>query len=231
MSALAEPQEYFLEELVRSGQFWVTDDGSYGVTSGKSLVEFFCADPAISAGILRQLQKQAGLSTALVKSFDGDFKQACAALGWTGSVGAFLFRERHAYAPTVFPDADKSAAQHGDLDELWEINHDFFESRDEIAALADSNKLWTVRVGGKIAGCGLSNRFHEESPAVDIGMMVAPGFRRKGLGTHIVIEMANRAEQAGLRPICGCAASNAASKATLEKAGFVSAHQLMSFAV
>jgi len=64
---------------------------------------------------------------------------------------------------------------------------------------------------------------------VDIGMMVAPSFRRRGLGTHIVSEIANRIEKAGLRPICGCGAANTASKSTLEKAGFVSENQLMSF--
>ena len=229
LKSLEEPQEFFLEEMVGLGEFWTNDDGSYGVINGTSLVEFFSPEPKNSTRLLRSLHGQSGFSTALVKSFDRAFVQSCQKLGWHGSVGGFLFRKRESHTQITFNNADISAAIRNDVEPLWEINEDFFESQTEIAALASKDKLQTVRVDGEIVGCGVSNRFIEDSDAVDIGMMVAPNFRRKGLGTYIVSEIANKAEQFGLRPICGCGASNTASKATLEKAGFVSEHQLISF--
>lgn len=230
LESLDEPQEFFLEELVRTGQVWTNGKGSYGITIGNRLVEFFSPDPERATTRLRHLHDQTNFSTALVKSYDRTFMGSCQELGWTGSVGGFLFRNRKTRTQTAVPNADLRAATLSDVDALWGINDGFFESPEEIAALADTHKLWTVRVDGEIAGCGVSNRFMENSDAVDIGMMVAPGFRRRGLGAHIVSEMADRAEDAGLRPICGCGASNVASKTTLEKAGFVSEHQMMSFA-
>ncbi|WP_159089253.1 GNAT family N-acetyltransferase [Tateyamaria sp. Alg231-49] len=231
LKSLEEPQEFFLEEMVGFGEFWTNDDGSYGVTNGTSLVEFFSPEPENSTRLLRSLHDQHGFSTALVKSFDRAFVQSCQKLGWQGSVGGFLFRKREACTHITFNSAEISAAIPTDVEPLWEINEDFFESQGEIAALASRDMLWTVKIVGEIVGCGVSNRFSEDSDAVDIGMMVAPGFRCRGLGTHIVSEIANKIELAGLRPICGCGASNIASKATLEKAGFVSEHQLISFAV
>lgn len=228
--SLEEPQEFFLEELVRSGQFWTHDDGSYGVTHGEKLVEFLSSDPKNSKRQLRRLHDQNGFSTALVKSYDRNLMKSCAELGWVASVGGFLFRKREARTHTAFRKAEMNASTPNDVVPLWEINDDFFESQAEIANLAETHKLWTVRVDGKLAGCRVSNHFIEGSDTVDIGMMVAPSFRRQGLGTHIVNELANRAEREGFRPICGCGARNAASKATLEKAGFVSDHRLLSFA-
>ena len=230
LKSLEEPQEFFLEEMVGLGEFWTNDDGTYGVINGTSLVEFFSPKPENSTKLLRSLHDQHGFSNALVKSFDRAFVQSCRKLGWQGSVGGFLFRKREACTHITFNNADISAAKPTDIEPLWEINEDFFESQGKIAAIASKDMLWTVRVDGEIVGCGVSNRFIEDSDAVDIGMMVAPNFRRRGLGTHIVSEIANKIERCGLRPICGCGARNTASKATLEKAGFVSEHQLISFA-
>ncbi|SDX91687.1 Protein N-acetyltransferase, RimJ/RimL family [Ruegeria halocynthiae] len=231
LESLEEPQEFFLEELVGLGQFWTHDDGSYAVTHGKTLVEFFSPNPKNSTSLLLHLHDQDGYSTALVKSYDLDLVRSCKELGWIASVGGFLFRKRETRTRTAFHNVEMSAATPVDVDPLWEVNDDFFARQAEITSLAETGKLWTVRVDGEITGCGVSNRFIEDSDAVDVGMMVAPSLRRRGLGTHIVSEIANRVESAGLRPICGCGASNTASKATLEKAGFVSEHQLLSFTV
>lgn len=229
LASLEEPQEWFLEELVGLGQVWTLEDGTYGVTHVKTLVEFVSAEPTHTGKLLRDFQGQHGFSTALVKSYDHGLVRACEQLGWTVVVGGLLFRKRKLSRPAAFDCAVIRATISADVHTIWQINGAFFESEDEVADLAGANKLWTAIVDGEIAGCGVSNRVIKDSDAVDIGMMVAPNFRRKGLGTYIVSEIADRVEIDGLRPICGCGASNVASRATLEKAGFVSEHQLLSF--
>lgn len=229
LASLEEPQEWFLEELVGLGQVWTHEDGSYGVTNEKILVEFFSADPTNAEKLLHDFWGQHCFSTALVKSYDYDFVRSCENLGWTSSVGGFLFRKRKPRGQAAFDGAEIRSTTPTDVHVIWQINDNFFDNEDEVANLAVSNKLWTVTVDGEIAGCGVSNRVIKKSDAVDVGMMVASKFRRRGLGTYIVSEIADRIEREGLRPICGCGASNLASKATLEKAGFVSDHQLLSF--
>lgn len=227
LAALEEPQEWFLEELVRLGQFWMHEDGAYCVTHEKTLVEFVSADPAHTRKLLLDFHHQDGVSTALVKSYDHDFVRSCEQLCWTASVGGHLFRKRKPHRQRAFDCAEIRASTSDDVHAIWQINDAFFDSEDDVADLAGSNKLWTVTVKGEIAGCGVSNRVLKDDDAVDIGMLVAPSFRRKGLGTYIVSEIAAKVERDGLRPICGCGASNVASRATLEKAGFVSEHQLL----
>lgn len=229
LGSLRESQEWFLEALVEVGEVWTHDDGSYGVTHENTLVEFFSADPGLSQKRLYAFWEQRGFSTALVKSFDDGLVRSCEGLGWTATVGGFLFRTRKKHHHAAFERAEMHAATPADIHMLWQINDGFFDSKDEVTDLVGSNKLWTVRVDREIAGCGVSNRVIADGDAVDVGMMVAPSLRRRGLGTYIISEIADRVEQEGLRPICGCGAGNVASRATLENAGFVCDHQLLSF--
>ncbi len=229
MASLEEPQEWFLEKLVALGQIWTHEDGTYAVTHEQTLVEFFGANPARTKEQLRDFQSQHGFSVALVKSYDRDLVRSCAQLGWTPNVGGYLFRKRNPQPQISFQGAAIRATTSADVHAIWQINDAFFCSEDEVASLATSNKLWTVTVEGEIAGCGVSIRVIAGGDAVDIGMMVAPHHRRRGLGTYVVNAIAHQVERDGSRPICGCGAANVASKATLEKAGFVSEHQLVSF--
>lgn len=229
LAALDEPQEWFLEELVGLGTVWAHEAGTYGVINEQTLVEFVSAEPTQMGKRLHDFQYQNGFSKALVKSYDHDLVRSFIHLGWAAVVGGILFRKRVSCRQAVFDSAQMRAAISTDVRAIWQINDAFFDSEDEVANLVSSNKLWTVTVGGEIVGCGITNRVAKNCNAVDVGMMVAKNFRRKGLGTYIVNEISNKLEAEGLRPICGCGASNVASRATLVKAGFVSEHELLSF--
>ncbi len=217
--------------MVRSGEAWGHADGSYAILRGATLVEFFSADRALCTDRLRLFLAQIPIATALVKSFDRPVVQACQQLGWVSKVGGHLFRKRLPRPPAVFDGAEIRAAAQGDIAPLWHMNDGFFDSEEEVADQLRAGALWTVTLGGEIAGCGLTNRVIESRNAVDIGMMVAPDFRRTGLGTYIACTLADDVARLGGRAICGCGAGNLASKATLEKAGFRSDHQLLSFAL
>ncbi|MEM1388514.1 MAG: hypothetical protein AAGG54_12960 [Pseudomonadota bacterium] len=132
-ASLEEPQEFFLEALVSAGQFWTHSDGSYGVTHGKTLVEFFSPSQDNSTRLLRRLQDQTGFSAALVKSYDRDLMRCFGELGWVASTGGSLFRKRETRKQTAFPNAAIKAALSTDVDPIWKINDDFFESKKEIA--------------------------------------------------------------------------------------------------
>jgi GNAT superfamily N-acetyltransferase len=65
--------------------------------------------------------------------------------------------------------------------------------------------------------------------AVDVGMVVAKPFRRQGFGAYIIRHAKAHVLTRGLRPVCGCAFENRASRKTLERAGFVCSHCMMAF--
>ena len=229
LASLEEPQEWFLEELVGSGSVWLHEDGSYAITHHDTLVEFSSASHDFGAKRLRNFHAQKGFSKALAKSFDTELVHSFRQLGWSETVGGHLFRRRKHVLRHAFEGADMHVAQPEDLEAIWRINDKFFSDEAEVADLTASKKLWMVQVSGTVAGCGVANPIPNDDLAVDIGMLVAKSFRCMGLGTYIVSQLADKVERDGQRPICGCGAINAASKATLEKAGFISEHQLLSF--
>ncbi|MGX9357451.1 GNAT family N-acetyltransferase [Roseobacteraceae bacterium S113] len=232
LEALPEPQEWFLEEMVAGGEAWVWEDGSYAVVRGATLVEFAPAGPVTpgqGAALLHAFVAERGLTVGLVKSFDLVAMRAFEALGWRAHVGGLLFRRRVARACPEIEGAQVRPAQAGDGARLWAINEDFFDSPQEIDGLIRSGALWALAMAGELVGCGVAQRVPGPGSAVDIGMMVAPARRRHGLGTFVICHLADEMAGQGLRPVCGCGAGNVASRATLERAGFVTEHHLVRF--
>jgi GNAT superfamily N-acetyltransferase len=85
---------------------------------------------------------------------------------------------------------------------------------------------WILEVDGKVAGQG-GILFHYNRPYGDIYMEVAEGFRRRGLGSWLVLELKRAAYDLGAVPCARCSPDNIASRRTLQKAGFVPfAHML-----
>ncbi len=77
---------------------------------------------------------------------------------------------------------------------------------------------YVVELGGKVVATGgfLS---HYNKPFVDLYMEVEANHRRKGVGTFLVQEIIKQCQAAGCVPAARCSVQNAASRATLTKAG------------
>lgn len=67
----------------------------------------------------------------------------------------------------------------------------------------------------------------EQTPYADLGMVVEPSYRRRGLGTEMLLQLKEHCYATGREPICSCAAGNLASKKAIEKAGFISDHRML----
>ena len=63
--------------------------------------------------------------------------------------------------------------------------------------------------------------WHYNPPYGDIYMEVAEPFRRRGLGSYLVQEIKRACRERGGIPGARCNVNNAASRKTLQKAGFV----------
>jgi GNAT superfamily N-acetyltransferase len=79
---------------------------------------------------------------------------------------------------------------------------------------------WLIEADGQIAATG-GILFHYNVPYGDIYMEVAEPFRRKGYGSYLVQELKRTAYEMGKIPAARCNATNAASRATLQKAGML----------
>jgi len=159
--------------------------------------------------------------------------QAAQDLGWTGAQTGYLFRKREAVSLISPAQFELRRATASDLPYAWEIGQDFYDSPDELEQVYKSDSLWVAFDGGQEAepmvGSGITIAIDGAHQTFDLGMVTCPRQRNKGYGSLIIAGLADRLERAGKRPICGCGPSNSASKAALEKAGFISEHRLVQF--
>ena len=97
-------------------------------------------------------------------------------------------------------------------------------TRDDAAAInsakLDEGAQWLLELEGTICATG-GILYHYNRPYGDIYMAVAETHRRRGLGAFMVQEMKRVCYEGGSVPAARCNVNNAASRATLQKAGFV----------
>jgi GNAT superfamily N-acetyltransferase len=85
---------------------------------------------------------------------------------------------------------------------------------------------WIIEAEGEIAATG-GILFHYNVPYGDIYMEVAEPVRRRGYGSYLVQELKRACYEMGRIPAARCNASNDASRATLQKAGFLPCARLL----
>lgn len=229
LDSLAEHQEYFLEERVASGQTWRLGDSAYVVVDDGELVEFH-VDPSrhdrtqttFDAAIAAT-----GAAVVLCKSFDRALLHAALARPAVTAATGILFRSLWGRPSVDHSNSDFRLATSADIQPISAINDDFFGGVEEIERLISSDGLYVLERDGAVMGCGTRVRVNANRDAVDLGMLVSKAERGKGYGTHIITRMRDDVLEAGLVPVCGCAARNRASWRALSKAGFADEHRLL----
>lgn len=227
LASLPEPQEWFLEDLVRSGDVWEAPGAAYAVFHGAKLVEFYAQDAAAAHIHLSALARLRPFKEVLCKSFDHAVMDAGTKLGWDLAETGFLFRKRNPVSldrPAAF---QLKRARSADLADVWRTGPDFYDSEEEVGQLFRSDGLWVAINDGQLVGSGVMIPIDATGEVVDVGMVTRPNQRNRGYASLIVSELAHMLERQGKRPICGCGDSNLASKAALQNAGFVSEHRLV----
>jgi GNAT superfamily N-acetyltransferase len=86
---------------------------------------------------------------------------------------------------------------------------------------------WLVEHGGSIVATG-GIALHYNPPYGDIYMEVDEPCRRRGYGSYLVQELKRASYEMGRVPAARCNASNAASRATLQKAGLLPCARMLS---
>ena len=90
----------------------------------------------------------------------------------------------------------------------------------EIAAQKlDDGAEWLLELDGRVVGTG-GILYHYNRPYGDLYMAVAEPLRRRGLGAVLVQELKRLCYEGGSVPAARCNVDNAASRLTLQRAGF-----------
>ncbi len=238
LASIDAPQELYVEGLVKASRWMVLhrsgepDVVGYAAVHDVTLVELFVAEASIAAwsAALDVVVAEAGVERALCKGFDVPLRDAAARRSTSCRAVGHLFRRIDEAQLRAVPAIDGRAATIGDVDAVLAMHDGFFDDIEEIEdyIARDGLSLYGDR-GGEVQGCGVRKRIIAGLDAVDIGMVVAPGHRGRGLGARIVADLARRCVARGDRPVCGCAVENVASRRSLEAAGFRTEHDLVEF--
>ncbi len=239
--SIYESQELFIELLVADSEVfkikYANFDAGYFILHPKfGIVEFWLADKQVSnyQTIFSHIIDHYDVEIVLCKSFDPLLLKSCISNYQKHSEMGCLFREfiaENLKDSMEIKFARRRLANLDDIDLLDGFKADLFDSREELEAVIKNSSLFVYEQAGKVLGCGLFQRIVKSRPHFDIGMLVHPDSRRKGIGTAIIRDVAAYCHKNRFVPVCGCAAENIASRKTLEKAGFISRHSIIKFSV
>lgn len=227
-------QESYLESIAKTAALKEIDLGGtkcgYVLVKDECIVEFFLF-PSCEAKVrevMVAVVETTGAKTALCQSFDVPLRAACEGFSWDSKPVGFLFREFD--KSLLGSNLIAKLANQSQIPEVLSIHDGFFDDEDEICFYLQQNaRLFIYRHGETPVACGIVKQVVECRNDYDVGMVVAPNERGKGYGAQVVNHLKHFCIAQGWNPIAGCSVDNPASKRSLERAGFVSKHQLIKF--
>jgi GNAT superfamily N-acetyltransferase len=124
------------------------------------------------------------------------------------------------------------AAEVGELNDLIEFYHyaigapkDWLQNY--LGDLLAKGEVYALKNGEHYLGACEVRSSQTNDRVADVGMVVSPDHRRKGLGTYLLGQAKRIAKENKKQAICSCEVDNLGSKKSIEKNGFVSMHQML----
>lgn len=239
LNSLPEFQELYIELMISDSDCYLiqtggNDIGYVIINTNNILIEFYVIDKYVSGSneIFRQLVNDLSISEIYCKSFDFLLLSNCMLCSFPYSVIGVLYRD---YAePMVLPDqgitmirSDLTSA--GLFKQQDDSIKELFETDDQLERFITKEKVFEFYRNDEFVGCGMVIITNRDWNYCDLGVWVKPSSRGNKIGSQIILRLREFAIENSLRPSCGCAVENIASQRTIERAGFVSRHKLISF--
>jgi GNAT superfamily N-acetyltransferase len=237
LNSLPEPQELFVENLVKAGICWTVlrDQREIGyavIGSDGMLVELYLSEAQAVhlTAAFDVLVGICGVRGVLAKSFDADLLFVALSRPSQPRTLGLMYRSITDDGFVGSVDINPRAATRRDVPQLLQLGADFFDGPDEIEDYISSDGLIVYETGdGTALGAGVMKPVVLGRTDIDIGMVVHPEHRLSGHGAHIIAHLKAVCLTKKLRPICGCSIDNIGSQKTLERAGFASRHRVLEF--
>lgn len=238
LNALYESQELFLELMVPASEKYIIqldgeDIGYFMKLNDNYLIEFYLKDKYLPkcSEIFHEIVKKQYLTGAYCKSFDSVLLKVCCHLHKSMKIVGVLYRNiiDKEIVPLNAIDEVRIATM-SDFKAIAGLKEGVFDTEEEIEITIKKRAIFIFKNKGDLIGYGIFQPAVDGQKSYDIGMAVAPNFRRKGYGTFILNYLKNHCIKNGWQPTCGCAVDNIASQKTIEKTGFVSRHNMLAFA-
>ncbi len=241
LRTLVAPMDGMWESaVIAHAAFWEIHDqarhaGHFCIGSDNTLLRFHLMEnyQAQAQEIFRWVISTYGIQQAITSTIEPLYFSLCLATQNSITLHSYLFRD-HARLelPSGLSKSSFRNAEKTELDDLvrfyrakTEGSGEWIEgflrerlNREEVFVWYDRQTL--VATGECIPS-------QKQPPYADLGMIVAPSYRGRGLGSSMLIQLKQHCYEMGWKPICSCAADNLASKKAIEKAGFISEQSMV----
>lgn len=237
--SLPEFQELYVELAVAEADCYLFQERDvvkgYVICSREGvLLEFFVTNSYLpeSNRLFRLALTELSISEIYCKSFDSLLLSNCLMCSLPYSVLGILFRD---YAePRIEKDPEITMERANLSSAEFLLSQDdsireLFETEEQLTDFILKEHVFTFHLKDVFVGCGMIIRTHPDWEYCDLGIWVHPSKRGKSFGSQILLQLREFALAAHMKPSCGCAVENIASRKAIEKSGFVSRHKLICF--
>jgi len=229
LRSLSNVYDDFLEEHILESKFYSVylenQIGYFAIYDNKMLTQFFIEDKNYHYAqlILNKVIDKFEVKNAFIPTCDEKFLSLALDKHKQVKLQAYFFQRVH-YIEPKYDESLFKLATLNDLDEIIEKTEDFVDKHEE---RIKNQELYILKDKEEFLGLGLISKNVIMNKSNGIGMFTYPSCRRQGVGTSIIIHLANIVEKNNCTPIPGCWYYNTNSKKTLEKAGFISKTRLL----
>ncbi len=124
------------------------------------------------------------------------------------------------------------ATTENDLDRLVDFCHESMNAPKEwlsgyLGNLIARKEIYVLEKGEEVLGTCEVRKSDSDPTIADVGMVVAPNHRRKGIATYLIRKAKELAYEQGRKPICSCEKDNIGSLKSIQKSGFRTMHQMV----
>lgn len=238
LKTLTAPQDGMWEALTNQAIHWEinTGDKSIGyacVTEDNRLLQFYLVPDDLHDGIdiFKDFIHQQKITSALIGTNNPTCLSIALHVQKSVVVDTYLFTD-FLEVNLIAHDGKLRMAMNEDLSPLVDFCHLSMGAPKEWLAgylqnLIDRNEIYIFEKGEEILGTCEVRKSDSNIAIADIGMVVSPNHRRKGLGTFLLGKAKEIALQSNRQPICSCEKGNVASYKSIHKNGFRSIHRML----
>ena len=236
--SLTASQDGMWESITNSSTHWEIQDeqqtiGYTCVDGGNRLLQFFVLPNWLTEGlaIFQQFIDQQNIKTALIGTNNPVGLSIAMHFQKSVKVDTYLFTDFVKSMPNEI-DASFRLVMETDLPNLVEYFHQSMGAPKEwlknyAGSLIEKKEIFVLEDGAEILGTCEVRKSKSDSKVADVGMVVSPNHRRKGIGTFLLGKAKEIAIKWGRSPICSCEKDNLGSLKSIQKNGFRSVHQML----
>lgn len=241
LSTLTAPTDGMWEgAVIADSAFWIIQDedqfaGYYCVGADNYLLCFYLLEryQHRAQDIFRWIIATNNIQYAIASTIEPLYHSLCLDLQINSTPHTYLFHDHKRIEPPSNPGISSfRKAEERELNEIMRFYQANIEGASEwieefLRKRLKRAELFVVYDQQTLIATGECIPSQKQPPYADLGMVVARSYRGRGVGSFTLMQLKKHCYAADWKPICSCSVDNYASKKAIEKAGFISEHQMV----